>query len=47
LQKANTPSGPWSTDGAASIQTVVPNTQFRATTSTGGANQTLYRVVGN
>jgi hypothetical protein len=47
LQKANSPSGPWSTDNSASIQTIVPNTQFRAITSTGGANQTLYRLVGN
>ena len=39
--------GTWATDGAATFQTVVANTKFRVTTSTGGTGRTFYRLQGN
>ena len=37
----------WTTNSSASFQTVVPNSKFRLTTSTGGASKTFYRVQSN
>jgi hypothetical protein len=34
----------WTTNSSASFQTVVPNSQFRVTTPTGGASKMFYRV---
>jgi len=37
----------WTTNNSASFQTVVPNSKFRWTTSTGGASKMFYRVQSN
>jgi Cysteine-rich secretory protein family len=47
LQTANSPAGPWTTDGSATLQTIVANSQFRFTTSTSGAQQLFFRVSGS
>jgi len=46
LYKAAAAEGPWSLDGTATLQTGVPNTQFRFTTATGNAPRTFYKVSG-
>jgi hypothetical protein len=45
LWKASVADGGWTLDAGASFQNVTPNTRFRVTTSTAGANQAFYRVV--
>jgi hypothetical protein len=47
LFSASDPGAAWTPDGSASFQTVVPNSQFRVTTSTGGASKMFYRVQSN
>jgi hypothetical protein len=47
LLKANSPSGPWATDGSATFQTIVANSHFRFTTSTSGAQQLFFRIGGS
>ncbi len=47
LLKASDPAAAWNPDGAASFQTVTPNTKFRATTTTGGASQAFYQLKAN
>lgn len=42
LLRANTPAGPWTTDGSATLQTIVANAHFRFTTSTSGAQQLFF-----
>ena len=37
----------WTTNSSASFQTVVPNSQFRVTTSTGGVSKMFYRILSN
>ncbi len=44
LYKATAPNGSWNLDSTATLQALVPNTQFRFTTSAGSASQTFYRV---
>jgi hypothetical protein len=44
LLKASDPTGMWTVDGSASIQT---NPVFRVTTSTGGATKMFYRLQAN
>ena len=39
--------GAWTTNSSASFQTVVPNSQFRVTASTGGASKMFYRIQSN
>lgn len=46
LWKASAPNGPWSQDTSATLQTVVPNSSFRFTTTTADANRTFYLVKG-
>ncbi len=46
LYTATSPQGPWTADTTATLQTLVPNSQFRLTTTTGSAPQTFYRVRG-
>jgi Cysteine-rich secretory protein family len=46
LYKAAAPEGPWSLDGTATLQTVVPSSQFRFTSATGNATRTFYKVSG-
>jgi hypothetical protein len=47
LRRANSPTGPWTTDSTATLQTIVVNSQFRFTTSTSGAQQLFFRVSGS
>ena len=47
LQRASDLTGSWSQDASASLQTVVPNSQFRFTTSLGGGPMTFFRIQGN
>ena len=47
LWKASDPAGAWAQDSSATLQTLVANSQFRFTTSTGGATKTFYRVKGS
>ncbi|HTL55868.1 MAG TPA: CAP domain-containing protein [Candidatus Limnocylindrales bacterium] len=47
LWKATAPSGTWTQDTSATLQTLTPNSKFRFTTSTGGASKTFYRIRGN
>jgi hypothetical protein len=44
LLQTSVASGPWSTNGTASFQTLIANSKFRATASTGGAAKMFYRV---
>jgi hypothetical protein len=44
--KVSEPGGSWTTDTLASIQTLVPNTQFRVTTTNAGTHA-LYRIKSN
>jgi hypothetical protein len=44
LLKSPTLPGTWTTDPAAAFQTIVAGSKFRATTSTGGASQSFYRL---
>jgi hypothetical protein len=46
LWKTSSPGGAWAKDTAATFQTVVANSRFRFTTTTGGASQGYYRVKG-
>ncbi len=47
LYKATAPNGSWTLDATATLQPVVPNSQFRFTTSIGSAGQTFYRVMAS
>ena len=47
LLNASDPGAGWTTNSSASFQAVVPNSQFRVTTSTGGASKMFYRVQSN
>jgi hypothetical protein len=47
LLNASDPGAGWTTNGSASFQPIVPNSQFRVTTSTGGASKMFYRVHSN
>ncbi len=47
LWRANSPAGPWTTDSTATLQTIVANSQFRFTTSTGGAQQLFFKISGS
>ena len=47
LFSASDPGAAWTPDGSASFQTVVPNSQFRVTTSTGGVSKMFYRIQSN
>lgn len=47
LWKASDPAGSWTLDNSVSFQTLIPNSKFRATTSTGGSSKGYYRVRGN
>ena len=44
LWEASAVNGTWALDGSASFSTLIPNSKFRATTSTGGATKTFYKV---
>jgi hypothetical protein len=44
LWKAGSPAGVWAKDTSATFQTVVADSRFRFTTTTGGASQGYYRV---
>jgi hypothetical protein len=44
LLRAPDLNGGWTPDGAASLQTVVPNSQFRFTTSLGAGAATFFRI---
>lgn len=46
LLTASTANGTWTQDTGASLQTLVANSRFRFTTSSGGASQRFYRVKG-
>ncbi len=46
LWTATDPTGPWTQDASAALQTLVPNTKFRFTSATGGAAKRFYRVKG-
>ena len=47
LLNASDLGGMWTTNSSASFLTVVPNSKFRWTTSTGGASKMFYRVQSN
>jgi hypothetical protein len=47
LLKATDVAATLTVDGSASFQTIIANSRFRVTTSTGGAPQTFYRVRTN
>ena len=47
LWKAADPSGTWTQDASATLQTLIANSKFRFTTSNGGATQSFYRVKGS
>jgi hypothetical protein len=47
LLKATDVAAGLTVDGSASVQTIIANSRFRVTTSTGGAPQTFYRVRTN
>jgi hypothetical protein len=47
LLKATDPSGPWTQDASATLQTIVTNAHFRFTTTTGGAQQLFFKVTGS
>ncbi len=44
LYKAASPDSAWSVDSTATLQTLVPNSQFRFSTPTAGATRSFYRV---
>ncbi len=46
LWMAPSPAGTWALDSSASFQTLVANSKFRVTTSTGGALKNFYRIKG-
>ena len=46
LWKAPDPAGAWAQDTSASFSTLIPNSTFRATTTTGAATKAFYRVKG-
>jgi len=47
LLQASDVAGTWTTNSSASFQTLVANSTFRVTTSTGGANKMFYRLQVN
>jgi len=47
LWKASDPTGIWTQDTSASLQTLVANSKFRLTTATGGASKMFYKVKGS
>jgi hypothetical protein len=47
LWKATAVTGPWTQDASASLSTLVANSKFQLTTSTGAAASTFYRVKGS
>jgi hypothetical protein len=47
LLQASDVAGTWTTNGSASFQTLVTNSTFRVTTSTGGAGRMFYRLQAN
>ena len=47
LLQAPDVAGTWTTNGSASFQTLVANSKFRVTTTTGGAGKTFYRLQAN
>ena len=47
LLKSSDLRGSWTQDTSATLGTVVPNSHFRFTTSTGGAQQLFFRVTGS
>ncbi|HWH77914.1 MAG TPA: hypothetical protein VNT76_11105, partial [Candidatus Binatus sp.] len=47
LLNAPDPGAAWTTNSSAAFQTVVPNSTFRVTTSTGGASKMFYRIQSN
>ncbi len=47
LSKAASPEGNWIADVSANFQTVITNSRYRITTSTGGAGRTFYRLTAN
>jgi hypothetical protein len=47
LWKTADPSGTWTQDASATLQTLTANSSFRFTTSSGGTSQSFYRVKGN
>ncbi len=46
LWRASDLSANWTLDGTASFSTLIPNSRFRATASTGGAARMFYKVKG-
>ncbi len=47
LLKSSDVGGAYGVDGLASFQTLIPNSQFRAITSTGGAARLFYKIKGS
>ena len=47
LWRAADPSATWAQDTSASLQTLITNSKFRFTTSTGGAARMFYRIKGS
>ena len=47
LWKASDPAGTWTVDTSAILQTLVANSKFRMTASTGGATRMFYKVRGS
>jgi hypothetical protein len=47
LWKASDPAGTWTVDTSAILQTLVANSKFRMTASTGGAIRMFYKVRGS
>jgi len=47
LWKVTDLTGTWVADGSASFQTLIANSKFRVTTSTGAAARGFYRIKGS
>lgn len=47
LWRATSAAGPWTIDTTATLQAIVPNSQFRFITSTGGAQQLFFKISGS
>jgi hypothetical protein len=47
LMKASDPTGPWTQDTSASLQTIVTSSHFRFTISTAGAQRLFFRISGS
>ena len=47
LLKASDVGGAYGVDASASFQTLIANSKFRATTSTGGAERMFYKIKGS